>query len=908
MRVRIRILLPILGLLLCAAGCKENKAEKRKERRAEKRAEKKQEADTEGRLATAEERCTLWVAALNRGDEGRALLTKLAEKACPGATQALAGRFAASDFRSEILATAQQLGQDSHTEQIVRAALEDPRLITAALELADAWQLAGLDELLSEQLAKANDIQAAALLDTLKERGKPPEVATLIRLLALPPGQVGIGTHQRALQFMIAVDWSSQAPAEAAAAAQAAVLALFRKDAAGSSAQLDARLALRAIGAPAVDAVLSAFAGTNGALNTMMDLEGVPRWRALQGHELVEMLWDIGDARATPTVAKSMGLALDPPPADVALLPEHMRRDWKFANQSRLTTSALTIGALPNNDAIPHLVAILTRENPPPDGTVFAQSALALALIGTPAAREALWKLGNRADGSAVTALAVSLSAKELPDYAAKVTEAAEPGIKDAAAQPLPLGYSAAVNRCKAEASCYVGILQGATSRLESLPDDLEAADQIVRRETNRIREKAKPISQKVKDAGRAYKEKQRAALKLRDEIQAAGKKLEGADNGGLREAYNASVTRFNALFDELTLAEKELDALYKERNEVIDELEPFKQERTNVMAALHQVEKAALMLGTLPRTPESFKALTDVMAQTEDPTHAQLRQWTLISLSRLAQPQDAPAIEALATKLTPNGRVTYYSLSLSALLLRLDRPRGLKWSRANLMRNPTAAIIAHAPSGGGSPGSVPIDRLLSANKMGGIASIMRNDSSGLSNKMAVAMAGAGTEFVMGHGSGGMGFKGTGTGGGGLGGYGRVHGLGQIDTGGGTGMHGSLGRKRAKKVGKVKIGSGTSAGHCKKGDIARAVRRRANSIRACYEQRLQVNPGLSGKVTARWTIGLDGRVKAASAAQNTITDGAVTSCILRVIRRMSFAKPEGGVCVVQWPFVFNPGG
>ncbi len=38
-------------------------------------------------------------------------------------------------------------------------------------------------------------------------------------------------------------------------------------------------------------------------------------------------------------------------------------------------------------------------------------------------------------------------------------------------------------------------------------------------------------------------------------------------------------------------------------------------------------------------------------------------------------------------------------------------------------------------------------------------------------------------------------------------------------------------------------------------------------------------------------------------------DGKVKNCVLRVLRRMRFAKPEGGnVCIVQWPFVFNAGG
>jgi hypothetical protein len=158
----------------------------------------------------------------------------------------------------------------------------------------------------------------------------------------------------------------------------------------------------------------------------------------------------------------------------------------------------------------------------------------------------------------------------------------------------------------------------------------------------------------------------------------------------------------------------------------------------------------------------------------------------------------------------------------------------------------------------------------------------------------------------MGHGSGGMGFKGTGTGGGGLGGYGRIHGLGRIDTGGGTGMHGSLGRKRARTVGRVRMSGGRTTGFCKRGDIARVVRRRAGAIRSCYQRRLQVKPDLQGKITARWQIKMDGRVGSASAAQDTLRDSAVTGCIMRVLRRMTFPRPEGGVCIIQWPFVFNP--
>lgn len=134
-------------------------------------------------------------------------------------------------------------------------------------------------------------------------------------------------------------------------------------------------------------------------------------------------------------------------------------------------------------------------------------------------------------------------------------------------------------------------------------------------------------------------------------------------------------------------------------------------------------------------------------------------------------------------------------------------------------------------------------------------------------------------------------------------GFGRIHGLGKIETGGGTGLRGK-GRK-AKVGGKVRIGSGIAAGTCRKVDVSKVVRRRAGSLNACYMQRLVGNPDLRGKVTVRWSIAKTGKVAKASIAGSTLGDSAAHSCILRLARRMVFPKSDG-TCVVQWPFVFTP--
>ncbi len=59
--------------------------------------------------------------------------------------------------------------------------------------------------------------------------------------------------------------------------------------------------------------------------------------------------------------------------------------------------------------------------------------------------------------------------------------------------------------------------------------------------------------------------------------------------------------------------------------------------------------------------------------------------------------------------------------------------------------------------------------------------------SNGFDAKMGVAMSGEGNSLVIGKGVGGMGMRGTGGGGGGQG-FGRIHGLGKVDTGGGRGV------------------------------------------------------------------------------------------------------------------------
>jgi len=188
------------------------------------------------------------------------------------------------------------------------------------------------------------------------------------------------------------------------------------------------------------------------------------------------------------------------------------------------------------------------------------------------------------------------------------------------------------------------------------------------------------------------------------------------------------------------------------------------------------------------------------------------------------------------------------------------------------------------------------------------IAELVSDDGT-FAAKLAWATAGTDEGLSLGPGANGLSIIGDGDGGPGDG-TGRLLGLGPIDTGPGRDrVLVQLEPRPKKRVPHVDMPAPDPiAGYCKRADIESVVRRRAGAIRSCYEQRLQVDEGLKGKLSVRWTIGADGKVSAANATSDTLGDTATRQCVLRAVSNMRFPAPDGGgLCIVQWPFIFNPG-
>jgi len=188
------------------------------------------------------------------------------------------------------------------------------------------------------------------------------------------------------------------------------------------------------------------------------------------------------------------------------------------------------------------------------------------------------------------------------------------------------------------------------------------------------------------------------------------------------------------------------------------------------------------------------------------------------------------------------------------------------------------------------------------------VAEVVDDDRGALEAKLAALSVSGDDAWSLGPGTNGLSLSRDGDGGPGDG-QGRLLGLGPIDTGPGSApaVATSLGPRVRRPVPRVEVPAPTLGGDvCSRQAIDSVVRRRVGAIRACYEQRLQTNAALQGKVVTRWTIGADGRVVAADAIQDSLGDTAVTQCVLRVVRNMRFPEPEGqGLCVVQYPFVFD---
>lgn len=88
--------------------------------------------------------------------------------------------------------------------------------------------------------------------------------------------------------------------------------------------------------------------------------------------------------------------------------------------------------------------------------------------------------------------------------------------------------------------------------------------------------------------------------------------------------------------------------------------------------------------------------------------------------------------------------------------------------------------------------------------------------------------------------------------------------------------------------------------------VSDVIRRNMGQIRFCYEQGLQMDPSLAGRVGVKFVIGPNGQVKVADVENTTLNSKQIEDCILLRLRSWKFPLPDGGVEVkVSYPFSFK---
>lgn len=106
----------------------------------------------------------------------------------------------------------------------------------------------------------------------------------------------------------------------------------------------------------------------------------------------------------------------------------------------------------------------------------------------------------------------------------------------------------------------------------------------------------------------------------------------------------------------------------------------------------------------------------------------------------------------------------------------------------------------------------------------------------------------------------------------------------------------------------VAVGGGPCSTTCSgsaSGALTSEVQGVAGRARGCYERALRQNAQLSGKITVALKIDAGGNVCGASAANDTMGSGEVTSCVTGMFRGKKFSPPTGGCVNMTVPLNFT---
>lgn len=123
--------------------------------------------------------------------------------------------------------------------------------------------------------------------------------------------------------------------------------------------------------------------------------------------------------------------------------------------------------------------------------------------------------------------------------------------------------------------------------------------------------------------------------------------------------------------------------------------------------------------------------------------------------------------------------------------------------------------------------------------------------------------------------------------------YGRVGGLGEEDD-----------DEDEELEGAVEIDGPDVNDFCEASHVRAILEARSDGLTHCYERELPNDAELEGEVSLHWRIELDGSASAVMVAESTLDHSPTEDCLVRIVQRMNFDNPDGGMCDVTAPLEF----
>jgi hypothetical protein len=127
-----------------------------------------------------------------------------------------------------------------------------------------------------------------------------------------------------------------------------------------------------------------------------------------------------------------------------------------------------------------------------------------------------------------------------------------------------------------------------------------------------------------------------------------------------------------------------------------------------------------------------------------------------------------------------------------------------------------------------------------------------------------------------------------------------------LDPGATAASAGIFAAARRRRLPGARVEAMTVSGRLTPGVIEKGMAAREGLVRLCHVEGLRRNPGLEGRLTARFIIGADGVLSLVFNGGTDLPDARTVQCLLDTFRGLTFPRPEAGTVAVVYPIVLEP--